>query len=83
MKLQTFTFLFLLMQHKKMISHILTEVPDVPHGVDVGVPFVENDEERRSGDALCQCFTVQIVPEEANTVLAQRQQLELECIHLH
>lgn len=36
----------------------------MPHGVDGGVTFVENNEEWGSGDALCQCFTVQILPEE-------------------
>lgn len=41
-------------------------MPDVPHGIDVGVAFVENDEERRSSDTLCQCFTVQILPGKMN-----------------
>lgn len=41
----------------------LTEVPDVPHGVNVGVTFVENDEQRRSRDTLRQRLAVQILPE--------------------
>lgn len=40
----------------------LTEVSDVPHGVNAGVTFVENDEQWRSGDAFCQRLTVQILP---------------------
>lgn len=36
----------------------------MPHGVDVGVMFVENNEERGGGDAVCQCLTVQILAEE-------------------
>lgn len=43
-----------------------TEVPDVPHGVDVGVAFVENNEEWGRDDALCQCLTVQVIPEESD-----------------
>lgn len=40
----------------------LTEVSDVPHGVDGGMTFVEDDEERRAGDTFCQILTVQILP---------------------
>lgn len=39
-----------------------TEVSDVPHGVDGGMTFVEDDEERRAGDTFCQILTVQILP---------------------
>lgn len=35
---------------------------DVPHGVDGGMTFVEDDEERRAGDTFCQILTVQILP---------------------
>lgn len=41
----------------------LTEVSDVPHGVDGGVTLVENDEQWRSRDTFCQCLSVQIFPE--------------------
>lgn len=36
----------------------------MPHGVNVGVTFVEDDKEWGGCDALCQCFTVQVLPEE-------------------
>lgn len=38
----------------------------MPHGVDGGVTFVENNEEWRGGDTLCQSLTVQILPGETN-----------------
>lgn len=45
----------------------LTKVSNMPHGVNSGVMFVENDEQWGGGDALCQRFTVQILPEEEVT----------------
>lgn len=33
----------------------------MPHGVNGGVMFVEDNKEWRGGDAFCQCFTVQIL----------------------
>lgn len=41
-------------------------MPDVPHGVDAGVAFVEDDQKRRRGKAIRQCFTVQILPVKQN-----------------
>lgn len=40
----------------------------MPHGVDGGVSFVENNEEGWGDDALCQCFTVQVLPEKTKTI---------------
>lgn len=40
----------------------LTEVSDVPQGVDGGMTFVEDNEKRRAGDTFCQILTVQILP---------------------
>lgn len=34
---------------------------DVPHGVNGGMTLVEDDEERRAGDAFCQILTVEII----------------------
>lgn len=45
-----------------VVASELTQVSYVPHGVDGGVTFVEDDEEWRGGDALCQRLTVQILP---------------------
>lgn len=42
-------------------SSCVAEVSDVPHGVDGGMTFVEDDEERRAGDTFCQILTVQIL----------------------
>lgn len=46
----------------------LTEVPDIPHRVNGGVTFVENNEEWGSGDTLCQRLTVQILPGETKII---------------
>lgn len=35
----------------------------MPHGINGGVTFVENNEEWRGGDTLCQCLAVQILSE--------------------
>ena len=43
-------------------------MPDVPHGVDGGVVFVEHDEKRRGGDAVCQRVAVKILPGESNGI---------------
>lgn len=43
---------------KKSDKAKLTKVPDMPHGVNDGMTFVENNEEWRSGNTVCQCFTV-------------------------
>lgn len=36
----------------------LTKVSHVPHGVNARVAFVKNNEEWRSGNAICEGFTV-------------------------
>lgn len=51
--------------------YLLTEVPDVPHGVDDGVMFVKDDEERRGSDTVCQCLTVQILSGETSEISNQ------------
>jgi hypothetical protein len=33
----------------------------VPHGVDAGVVFVENNEQGRCGNTLCQVLTVEVL----------------------
>lgn len=47
---------------------VLTQVSDVPAGVDVGVPLVEGDQHGWSGHSPCHGAGVQVVPEEGNTV---------------
>ena len=44
------------------VAEVLTKVPDVPHGVDGGVMFIEHDKKWRGGDAVCQCVAVKILP---------------------
>lgn len=47
----------------KVLRTHLTQVPDVPHGVNIWVTLVENDEQWRSRHTFRQCFTVQVFPE--------------------
>lgn len=42
-------------------SSCSAKVPDVPHGVNGGVTFVENNEEWGGGDTLCKSLAVQIL----------------------
>lgn len=44
----------------------------MPHGVNVGVTFVENNEQRRSRDTFCQSLTVQIFPESTGHLICQQ-----------
>lgn len=55
----------------------------MPHGVDWGVTFVENNEEGRGGDTLCQTLTVQIFTEETNKIKLIQTEIIIKLTFIH